>query len=305
MANTRRSAKLKPTLPPNWLECTRGERIAWENRRVRSEWVCFGEVLYEPGGKCGPRVQRDWQLVFLHSGELCSAVDEREQWIAPGQVGLFRPGRTEHFVFSTTRETHHSWCSVAPSLVPPALTRLLEAAPALQLCDQVQARLLAAGVALDRADSTASQSVVDHIGLTLLTAYVAAGADREGEGVVARAVRYLEQHLAEETCLQQAHRAAGVSRNTLISRFGAELGVTPARYLWRLRAERGIAMLAETGHTVAEIAYACGFGDPSHFSRLVKHLQGVSPQNLRRALWASGTSAPPSTSERSGPGKSR
>lgn len=45
-------------------------------------------------------------------------------------------------------------------------------------------------------------------------------------------------------------------------------------------------MLTETGHTVGEIAYACGFRDPFHFSRLVKGLQGVSPQNLRRQIWA-------------------
>jgi transcriptional regulator GlxA family with amidase domain len=89
----------------------------------------------------------------------------------------------------------------------------------------------------------------------------------------------MEQHLTEPDCLQTAHVAAGVSRNTLITWFRTELQVTPARYLWRLRAERGIAMLAETGNTIAEIAYACGFRAPFHFSRHVKSLAGpVSPR---------------------------
>ena len=171
-------------------------------------------------------------------------------------------------------------------MLPGALRRDLEASPLVQPCDDVQSKLLATSLALDPPASDSERNFVDQLGLTLLAAYAAAGAKREPHGEVAKAALYIEQHLAEYDCLQDAHRAAGVSRNTLISRFRAELGVTPARYLWRIRTERGIAMLHETGHSVAEIAYACGFRDQFHFSRLVKSLQGISPQVLRRQLWA-------------------
>jgi len=103
---------------------------------------------------------------------------------------------------------------------------------------------------------------------------------------VLKATRFLEEHLRDQDCLSKAHDAAGVSRNTLISRFRRDLKTTPARYLWRLRTERGIEMLADTGHTIAEIAFACGFQTPFHFSRLVKSLQGLSPQQIRKQSWA-------------------
>lgn len=283
---TRRGAAAPALLPANWNECERGELIAWENRRVRSELVCFGEVMYQPGGHCGPRQQRDYQLVFLHSGELTVRVDEHVRRVSSGQVGLFVPGRNEYFSFSEQRETHHSWCSVAPARVSANLRRVLASAPAVLACDEVQASLLTAGMALGRVSSEIEQSIVDQIGLALLGAYAKAGVGPADGGAVALAVRYMQRHLTEADCLQQAHLAAGVSRNTLISHFRAELGTTPARHLWRLRAEQGIAMLADTGHTVAEIAYACGFGDPFHFSRLVKSVQGVSPTELRRKLWS-------------------
>jgi AraC-like DNA-binding protein len=276
----------QPSLPANWYECERGEGITWENRRVRSELVCFGEVMYQPGGTSGPRAQHNCQLVFLHSGTLLASVDGEMSRLSPGEVGLFLPGKTEMFHFSETLPSHHSWLSVASSLVSADLRQRLETARRHVICDQVQARLLAAGLALDRADSDVARSIVDHLGLALLTAYAKAATEPVDNRVVAKAIRYMEQHFVEEGCLQNAHVAADVSRNTLISRFRSQLGTTPARYLWRLRAERGTAMLAETGCTVAEIAYACGFGDPSHFSRLVKKLQGVSPQHLRRSLWS-------------------
>jgi AraC-like DNA-binding protein len=281
-----RSATLNSPLPENWRECVRGENIAWENRRVRSELVCLGEVMYQPGGTCGPRIQRDWQLVFLHSGELVASVDGQRKRLAPGEVGLFLPGRTEVFEFSTSLPTHHSWCAVAPNLLSTSLEKQLRAVSESHGGDQVEAGLLASGLALGRADSELAQGLVDQIGLALLGAYVNAGTARAAGGVVDKAIRHMEQHLGDEQCLLGAHMAAGVSRNTLISRFKAELGVTPAKYLWRLRAERGVAMLAETGLTIGEIAYACGFGDPSHFSRLVKELQGASPQALRNKSWS-------------------
>jgi AraC-like DNA-binding protein len=252
---------------------------------VRSELVCLGDVLYEPGGTSGPRQQRDWQLVFLHSGELWAAVDDRRYRLVPGQVGLFAPGTTEMFELSKTHPSHHSWCSVSPLLVPGYLEPLLANAAAVQTCDKVQAGLLAAGMALGSAGSAVAQRVVDQIGLALLVAYAKA-AENPDLSVVARAVSYMQEHLSEQDCLQKAHLAAGVSRNTLIRWFQVELGVAPARHLWRLRTERGIALLAETDSTIAEIAYACGFRDPFHFSRQVKSLQGASPSELRRKLWS-------------------
>src|SRR5258708_31858876 len=61
----------QPTPPANWYECVKGERPIWENRRVRSELVCFGEVMFEAGGASGPHAPRPRQLVFLPSGRPC------------------------------------------------------------------------------------------------------------------------------------------------------------------------------------------------------------------------------------------
>jgi AraC family L-rhamnose operon regulatory protein RhaS len=241
--------------------------------------------MYQPGGISGPRHQRDFQLVFLHSGELWASVDGKRRRLEPGQVGLFVPGKTELFEFSKTLQSHHSWCSVAPSLLPDGLAAALQRASEVQAYDDVSTRLLSAGMAVGQASTPGSRDIIDHIGVALLVAYTRA-AEQAESGVVARAVQHMQQHLTDEDCLQTAHIAAGVSRNTLINRFRAELQVTPARHLWRLRAERGIAMLAETGSTIAEIAYACGFRDPFHFSRHVKALQGLSPTELRRKLWS-------------------
>lgn len=265
-----------------------GTKFAWENRQARSGRTCIGEILYEPGGSCGPRVQRDYQLVFLHSGELAVHVDSRRHTLAAGCVGLFLPGHREHFLFSTKTKTHHSWCSVAPKFMPAPMRRLLRRAPFSLPYSPALGHLLAAGLAMGPVGGPTAIETVDRLGLLLFSAYLHTAEEHADthDSSVLQAARYLSEHFADPDCLQHAHRIARVSRNTLIAHFQREMKMTPARYLWRLRTERGIRMLAETGHPITEIAFTCGFQDASHFSRLAKQLQGIPPREIRRRAWA-------------------
>jgi AraC family L-rhamnose operon regulatory protein RhaS len=156
-------------------------------------------------------------------------------------------------------------------------------------CSEPITHLLAAGLAIRTVQNRHTRQLVDYIGLSLFAEFLEDAAQQTAGATmditVTRAMRFLAEHLAERDCLQKTHHAVGVSRNTLIKRFHHDLKTTPARYLWRLRTERGIKLLAETGHTINEIAFQCGFQSPFHFSRLVRKLQGFSPREVRRRAW--------------------
>ncbi len=80
--------------------------------------IVFGDVWYNPGGECGPRIQRDYQLVIVHLGEADVSFDAQRCVIPPASVALMLPGRREHFLFSRHHRTHHTWCAVQPNAVP-------------------------------------------------------------------------------------------------------------------------------------------------------------------------------------------
>jgi transcriptional regulator GlxA family with amidase domain len=88
--------------------------------------------------------------------------------------------------------------------------------------------------------------------------------------------------------LAGASRAAAITPQHLIRVFRQHYQVTPGRYLWHARVERGAGLLAATGLTVSEIADRCGFKNPFHFSRLLRKMQGVSPRELRQRAWVKG-----------------
>ena len=103
--------------------------------------------------------------------------------------------------------------------------------------------------------------------------------------VVERTLEEIDRRLSEELSVGELARNGGISPAHLIRLFKSDLGITPSRYLWDRRTRQGARLLQETGLTVAEIAYRCGFQTPFHFSRLVKKTFGCSPRELRNRTW--------------------
>ena len=113
---------------------------------------------------------------------------------------------------------------------------------------------------------------------------------RVGRGLrpVARLLDWLGEHGAEPVDLATLAKVAGVSAAQLVRVCKRELGETPLRYVWRVRTTRGVQLLRDTGLTVGEIAWRCGFQTPFHFSRWVRALEGVGPREVRRGAWRRG-----------------
>lgn len=266
-----------------------GAKVLWSNRRIRTADTLFGEVRYQAGGFCGPRIQHDVQVVVLHSGTCHVAVDHVGRELPLSWAALFLPKHLEHFTFSSAGQSHHSWCAVAPSAIPAALRHQLMDAPATAPCSEVFNHLHAAAFRLQAPLDGPAGQVLDQLGRCLLLEYLAMASAWESRATpatpVERALRWMEDHLEETDCLKKALHESDVSRNALIYQFRAALNLTPARYLWRLRTERGVAMLGDTGLPVAEISQRCGFANAFHFSRLVRRLQGLPPRQLRERVW--------------------
>jgi AraC family transcriptional regulator len=266
-----------------------GVEIAWANRLVQTARVDFGRVKYAPGGYCGPRRQRDYQLVVIEEGGAQVAVDDQTLKLTTEQAVLFLPGHREHFVFSAEQETAHVWCSIRPTFMPAELRWRLARAPRMVPCSELMHRLFAAAQGCRRVSSVAAGRVVEHLGLALFAEYLHQTSiwpqRMQRDEALSRAMACIEEHFGDEACLSRARAAAGCSESGLNQRFRRFLGTSPARYLWLTRVERGVAMLRDTGLTVAEISERCGCKNPFHFSRLVKRSQGISPREVRQRAW--------------------
>lgn len=258
-------------------------------RSALAERVVFGDVIYATGGSCGPRVQADFQLVVIEAGEARVTVDGTEVRLAAGEVGLFCPGRREFFEFSEKRRTHHTWCAVQPSLVDEALQQACAAAPAVMPLSHRLAQLLELGLGLPTTTGRRAPGLVEALGLAALREYVFDAQDQAGGRAEPDALRRLLEwfglHAAEPADLPALAKVAGVSPAQLVKLCKRHLGVTPVRALWEARTRQGVRLLRDTGLTVGEVAFRCGFQTPFHFSRWVRALTGASPRTVRERAW--------------------
>lgn len=263
-------------------------------RAANSARVMFGDVVYAPGGTCGPRVQRDYQLVVLVEGRATVDVAGVQREIGAGQVGLFLPGRRELFAFAPDRKSHHTWCAVHPSLVPAEVAEACQrAAPVLPVTRRFE-QLIELGLSLPLTAGTQAHGLIDALGLAALQAYLFTDTRQERRvtdepDALRRALAWLGEAGHETVDLPALARAAGVSPAQLVKLFKRHLGTTPIRYVWETRTRRGMQLLRETGLTVGEVAHRCGFQTPFHFSRWCKELHGLAPRALRAQAWGHGS----------------
>ncbi|MET9080070.1 AraC family transcriptional regulator [Streptomyces sp. NPDC004232] len=87
---------------------------------------------------------------------------------------------------------------------------------------------------------------------------------------------YLRAHLARNVTLDELSVVAGVSKYRLVRVCTAWFGLPPHKLHLRLRLDRARELLRR-GSAIAEAAYATGFHDQSHLTRVFASAYGVTP----------------------------
>jgi AraC family transcriptional regulator len=99
---------------------------------------------------------------------------------------------------------------------------------------------------------------------------------------VEQAQQILEHHYAQSWSLNDLGRLTGVSPNHLVKLFTSDIGISPHRYLMRLRLERAKDLLRDSDATITQIAFDLGFASGQHFASTFKRNVGVSAGAFRQ-----------------------
>lgn len=98
---------------------------------------------------------------------------------------------------------------------------------------------------------------------------------------VAKALRFMDEHLTEELDLEQIAKRSNVSVNTLERHFKETLGTTPFAMLRKKRLFASMSAL-RSGDTVTEAALKSGFSDYSNYIQLFKKQFGITPLQYKK-----------------------
>ena len=93
---------------------------------------------------------------------------------------------------------------------------------------------------------------------------------------------WLEDHFADEVNWDAVADQFSLSLRTLHRQLKQQTGLTPQRYLNRLRLMKARHLLRHSEASVTDIAYRCGFSDSNHFSTLFRREFNWSPRDIRQ-----------------------
>jgi transcriptional regulator GlxA family with amidase domain len=103
--------------------------------------------------------------------------------------------------------------------------------------------------------------------------------------------RFAVEHLASDLSVEALAARAHMSPRHFARSFRAETGITPARYVERLRLEAARRALEDTREPLAQVAADCGFGTPETMRRTFLRALGVGPAEYRRRFQVARTSS--------------
>jgi len=95
--------------------------------------------------------------------------------------------------------------------------------------------------------------------------------------ILIEAAALMEANMEEPLSLDDIAKLVGVSRRQIERLFKRYVRQVPTKYYLELRLARARGLLLQTPMSVIEIAVACGFQSPPHFSKCYRNMFGHTP----------------------------
>ncbi|MBN9368248.1 MAG: helix-turn-helix transcriptional regulator [Comamonadaceae bacterium] len=245
-------------------------------------------------------------LTLIQSGEMLrDAAPGEDQRAGPGTLGLYDPWRMGSYRWS--EGSREAFLALPRDVAQAALGRepgnlaiapgRCTLAPALAAQLGHLALLVRQPQRIDAAEYAGLLDATRALALLMLR-----NLGRQGAGVDlpdareslhagrhAAALRFMELHAHTQGLdAGSIARGAGCSRTRLYEAFAAQ-GQTVMGTLRELRLQRARGLIEQSPRLhVGALAWRCGFGDPSDFSKLFRARFGLAPSQWHQRAWAAG-----------------
>jgi AraC-like DNA-binding protein len=248
--------------------------------RVR-DWNVKG-----PGVSGGPTGHPALEIAWVDEGSLVYRLEGGEIRVGPGQA-IVIPVKTEHATsLSGPGRFGSVWLGEARM---EALSEALSTAQVVPGLLPSPERLIALGRLLrsevgeaQRGYLTAADALSEALAIEALRRTHVSGTRESSPDVRIRAaLDLMESCYAEPLSIENLARAAGLSRFHFSREFRDQLGVSPYRYLTKLRVRKAAQLIERRRASVTEAAFSVGFGDLSRFARAFRAQFGCSPREWK------------------------
>ncbi|MDF2724752.1 MAG: transcriptional regulator, AraC family [Paenibacillus sp.] len=99
---------------------------------------------------------------------------------------------------------------------------------------------------------------------------------------VPKSIQYMQTHYMERVTVQDVSDYLSIHRAYLSKVFTEKVGMTPMRYLEKLKMDKALELLHISTHSIQDIAVMIGYSDPYTFTHAFSKYYGIPPGKWRR-----------------------
>lgn len=99
-----------------------------------------------------------------------------------------------------------------------------------------------------------------------------------------QAIKMMTENIEQKLTIKEISKRMGVSSRQLERVFKKHLNCAPNMHYMNVRLERARRLLIQTDFSVIEVGIACGFENPSQFSRRYRRKFGIAPSQQRSTI---------------------
>jgi AraC family transcriptional regulator of arabinose operon len=230
---------------------------------------------------------KSWQFQFTFEGNGIGDVDGVPFEVGPGSVTIL-PKASNHGYECAPRcpQWIYHWIEFDGATVEPFLAMLgLDQRFAFHGCNEVRDLVERVhACVMSQGQQGRHEALARFIRIFAAIESCQTRPDAAAPPLVEAARRWLDQHLAEDICLEDCARAMKVSPWHLAHVFKAASGLPPMAFLRCLRVARAKALLQRSDRTIAAVGQLVGYARAPHFTRMFRAETGMSPKDFIKAL---------------------
>jgi len=256
------------------------------------EFGIFDTKLAFPGKRrTVGREVTEYEIEFFTSVTGRAIVNGRTYEIAPGTLLCARPGEVRGSVFDFQ-------CCYIHLLFPenspyrdlldsvPTFYRIIDRDAYGRIFEDLMHHLLGVGYSKDsdyinakllelfyylRKDAQRNRNYLEHT-----------RTHKQSDAAIPQAVEFIRTNYRQELSLADIAYVTGYSPNYFHHVFTTVMGKTPQRYLLDVRIRQAKYLLAQSGMSLSEIAYECGFSSQSYFTEQFRRATYSTPGQYRK-----------------------
>ena len=234
-----------------------------------------------------PYGRRDYQILYVAGGKGHFELSKGETEVEEGEAVLFLPGQPQKYQYYLSEQPDIYWLHFSgkhaekiPRMLgcpEGGLCRVGVHGEYISVLDRIIRELQMKRPGFEELSSLYAREM-----FLLMSRHMAERENRlAAEGRIQEAIEMMNRDFASERSISEYAAIFGVSTCWFIRSFREYMGISPQKYIIRVRMEKAKEFLLFSSYQIGEISSLIGYDNPLYFSRIFHSVTGVSPRQYR------------------------